>query len=64
MISSDGGQTWGGDTYLVSQQDYSYCVVTRLEPLRDGRIVAIMGLANRTSTSGGVHVPIPGKYAS
>ena len=55
-VSFDGGLTWGGDTYLASQQDYIYCVVTRLKPLRDGRVIAIMGLANRTSVTGGVHV--------
>ena len=42
-VSKDGGQTWGGVTYLVSQQEMDSCIISRIKPLRDGRVVAVMG---------------------
>ena len=45
--------TWGGATYLASQQEVDKCIVTRIKPLRDGRLVAVLGLRKR-GTSGDV----------
>ena len=53
-ISTDGGLTWGGVTYLASQQEVSKCIVTRIKALRDGRLVAVLGLKHRDGTSGDV----------
>lgn len=46
-VSVDAGQTWGGVTYLVSQQEHDRCIVAKIKPLRDGRVVAIVGLRKR-----------------
>ena len=50
-VSGDAGQTWGGVSYLVSQQEWDKCYVPRIKPLRDGRVVAVVGLRKR-GTSG------------
>ena len=75
--SYDGGRTWGGTTYLASQQEVDMvspdrprqlclpplkhlglrvqCMVTRIKPLRDGRLVAVLGLRKRGESGDVLH---------
>ena len=53
-VSTDAGTSWGGVTYLVSQQEMDRCIVARIKALRDGRVVAVLGLRKR----GGVLDPV------
>ena len=56
-VSTDAGQTWGGVSYLVSQQEMDRSIIPRVKALRDGRVVAVVGLRNRTVSRRGVVSP-------
>ena len=54
-VSKDAGLTWGGVTYLASQQAVDKCIVTRIKPLRDGRVIAVLGLKKRGAIGDVLH---------
>lgn len=43
--STDNGATWSSTINLVSRSDYQVCLPLMIKPLRDGRLVAMAGLA-------------------
>ena len=61
-ISTDSGLTWGGATYLASQQAVDKCIVTGVKPLRDGRLVAVLGLRKRGETGDVLHHMAVGQF--
>ena len=61
-ISTDAGLTWGGATYLASQQEVDMCIVTGIKPLRDGRLVAVLGLRKRGASGDVLHHMAVGKF--